>query len=181
MDTQDTAFEFRWSEKIAPRIGANLDVSGDGKLPLYGRWGRFYDWTKFRLARETFGAEIWKTYYRSLDALDVFSLGLNNLPGRDLLNPSVAGAFLDQRNPVAGLNSVDPNLKPMSQDQWSLGTDYQWSLNTILGARLIHQPLRRTVEAVAALVRGRLACIYATPSERLAQPTALVTACPALP
>ena len=35
-------------------------------------------------------------------------------------------AFRDRRSIVAGLKSVDPDLKPTSQDQWSAGADYQW-------------------------------------------------------
>jgi hypothetical protein len=41
---------------------------------------------KVDLARTAFGGEIWRTYYRSLDTLDVFSLNLSNMPGRDLWN-----------------------------------------------------------------------------------------------
>src|SRR5262249_40875085 len=144
-------------------------------------WGRFYDWTKFRLARETFGAEIWRTYYRSLDTTDVFSLSLSNMPGRDLLNPAVAGSFLEQRNAAAGLKSVEPDLKPMSPDQWSAGADYQWSRNTVLGARYIHQHLRRAVDDLAATISGQFAYIFANPGEGLAQTVPFASGRTALP
>src|SRR5206468_11587038 len=45
-DIRAYAFDFGWAEKIAPRAGASYDVYGDGKLKVFGSWGRFYDWTK---------------------------------------------------------------------------------------------------------------------------------------
>jgi hypothetical protein len=180
-DIRAAAFDFPWSGKIAPRIGASLDLYGDGKLRLSGSWGRFYDWTKLDLARRVFGGEIWKTYYRSLDTLDVFSLSLSNLPGRNLWNPSVAGAFRDQRSAAAGLNSLDPDLKQMSQDQWSAGVDYRWNTGTVIGGRYIHQSLRRTIEDLAVIVRGNAAYIYANPGEGIAATAPFTTGRTALP
>src|SRR6185295_20018332 len=104
------AFEFGWKDRFAPRLGGSYDLFGDGRIRLFGSWGRFFDWTKFDLSRSVFGGEIWRTYYRSLDTPDVFSLSLTNMPGRDLWNPGVT-AFRDRRNVAAGLNSIDPDLK----------------------------------------------------------------------
>ena len=64
---RDVAIEFGWGEKIAPRIGAAYDMFGDGRMKLFGSYGRYYDWTKYELARGTFGGDIWNTYYRPLD------------------------------------------------------------------------------------------------------------------
>ena len=179
-DIRQTAIQFAWADRLAPRIGASYDVFGDGKVRLFGSWGRYFDWTKFDLARTVFGGEIWKTYYRSLDTLDVFSLNLNNMPGRDLWNPGVT-EFRNQRSAVAGLNSVDPELKPTSQDQWSLGADYQWSTNTLVGVRYVHQNLRRAVEDLAVRVRGNAAYFYANPGEGLAVTAPFTTGLTALP
>lgn len=166
-EIQQVAFQYGWRDRIAPRFGASYDLLGDGKVRLFGSWGRYFDWTKFDLARTVFGGEIWRTYYRSLDTLDVFSLGLNNMPGRDLWNPGVT-PFRDRRNVVAGLSSVDPDLKPTSQDQWSAGADYQWRTDTVVGARYVHQTLRRAIEDLAVVVRGNASYIYANPGEGLA-------------
>src|SRR4051812_45400668 len=108
---------------------------------------------------------MWRTYYRSLDTLDVFALNLTNMPGRDLWNPAVPGAYRDRRNPVAGLQSVAKDLKPMSQDQWSGGMNYQWSRRTLMSARYTHQKLRRAIEDLPVLVGTTASYIYANPGE----------------
>ena len=82
---RDVAIQFGWSEKIAPRIGAAYDVFGDGRMKLFGSYGRYYDWTKYEVARGTFGGDIWKTYYRPLDDPTIISsINLDNMPGREL-------------------------------------------------------------------------------------------------
>jgi len=48
-------------DKIAPRVGAAYDVKGDGRLKLYGSWGRYFDWTKYELPRDSFGAD-WRPF-----------------------------------------------------------------------------------------------------------------------
>ncbi len=42
-DVKETAFEFGFGQKIAPRLGATYDVLGDGRLKAFGSWGRYYD------------------------------------------------------------------------------------------------------------------------------------------
>ena len=120
-DIQENAFEFNWGDKLAPRIGASYDLRGDGRIKLYGSWGRYFDWTKYELSRGGFGGDIWHVRYRSLDTTDVFSLSGTNLPGRDLWDPSVADSFRDFRIP--NFDTVDPNLKPMSQDALNAGVE----------------------------------------------------------
>ncbi len=63
---------------------SSYDVRGDGKLKVSASWGQYFDWTKYELSRGSFGGDIWHIYYRSLDTLDINSLNLNNMPGRDL-------------------------------------------------------------------------------------------------
>ncbi len=90
-DIRDNAFEFGWSDKIAPRLGATYDVFGDGKLKIYGSWGRYFDWVKYQLSRGSFGADYWHAYYRGLDTPDSF-----------LAFPSHPGRRRYQRNQLAG-------------------------------------------------------------------------------
>ena len=179
-DIANYAFDFSWKDKVAPRPGASVDVFGDGKMKLFGSWGRYFDWTKYELVRGTFGGDTWRTYYRSLDTLAIGTLNLSNMPGRDLFNPGVV-AFRDQRVPSFGDESVDPDIKPMSQDQFSVGTDYQWSTSIVFGARYLHNNLRRTIEDLGAVVDGNEVYIYANPGEGFAKNISSVTTATAMP
>ena len=58
-DILENAIEFGMGDKIAPRLGASYDVLGDGRFKVYGSWGRYYDWTKYELARGSFGGDTW--------------------------------------------------------------------------------------------------------------------------
>ncbi len=95
-DVQKYAIKFGFGDKLAPRLGATYDLFGDGRAKLFGSWGRYYDWTRYELVRGSFGGDIWHVFYRSLDTTDVFSLSLNNMPGRNLWS------------------STDPNALPRS-------------------------------------------------------------------
>ena len=83
-ELKDFAFKFGFQDKMAPRLGASLDVFGDGHVKVYGSWGRYFDWVKYELARGTFGGDYWRRLYRSLDLLDLASLSPSGFPGRNL-------------------------------------------------------------------------------------------------
>ena len=142
---QDYAFRFNFGDKFAPRVGASLDLLGDGRVKVSGAWGRFYDWTKYDVARGTFGGEVWHTYYRPLDTLDVLSLNLRNMPGRNLW----PAEFRNRR--VPGFDLLDQNLKPMSADNMNAGIEYQFMPQTVFTARYVRNNLRRTIEDLGAL------------------------------
>jgi hypothetical protein len=164
-DIRDTAFEFNWGDKLAPRLGASYDVRGDGRFKLYGSWGRYFDWTKYEVSRGAFGADVWKVFYRSLDTTDAFSLSGTNMPGRNLWDDN-AGSFRDNRIP--NFDSVDPDLKPMSQDAFNAGVEYQLHGNTTLTVNYAHTNLRRTIEDLGVLVGGSEEYKYVNPGEGIA-------------
>ena len=83
-DIQKYAFEFGWGEKLAPRVGIAYDVKGDGKLKLSASYGRYFDWTKYELARGAFGGDTWTTRYRTLDDPDPTKLSRAALTGTNL-------------------------------------------------------------------------------------------------
>lgn len=162
-DVKETAFEFGFAKKIAPRLGATYDVLGDGRLKAYGSWGRYFDWVKYELARGSFGGDTWLVYYRSLDTLDVYNLSLSNMPGTNLWN----GVSRDRR--VPNFNTIDPELKPMYQDATNLGLDFQLNATTMLGVNYVHNSLGRTIEDVGSLDSGGNEIYYAAnPGEGIA-------------
>jgi hypothetical protein len=172
---KDVAIEFGWGEKIAPRIGAAYDLSGNGRTKLFGSYGRYYDWTKYELARGTFGGDIWKTYYRALDDPNVIpNVNLDNMPGRDILGAS--SGFVDWRIPAFDDEVFDPNLKPMSQDSFSAGFEHQLQPTTVLSVNYIHNNLIRTIEDVGRLVEGSEVYTYGNPGEGILEDALLSTA-----
>jgi hypothetical protein len=174
-DLQENAIEFGFGDKIAPRLGFAYDVFGDGRMKAFGSYGRYFDWTKYELSRGSFGGDIWKVYYRSLDdPSQVFNLSLSNMPGSDLWGS--ASGFRDRR--VPNFESVDPDIKPMSQDSFSGGIEYQLARTTSLTVNYIHNNLVRTIEDIGLLVDGDEVYLYANPGEGTAVNALVSTATP---
>lgn len=158
---KEYAFDFGWGKKIAPRLGASFDVFGDGRLKVYGSWGRYYDWVKYELARGTFGGDYWRVRYRALDTPGVFNLNSGNLPGRDLWNPNVPDSFRNRR--VTGFDSIDPKIKPMASDLTNAGFELQLAPQTVFRASYVRNHLLRTIEDLGVLVNGDEVYYYANP------------------
>jgi hypothetical protein len=172
-DIQENAIEFGFGDKIAPRIGAAYDVFGNGRVKVFGAYGRYYDWTKFELSRGSFGGDIWKVYYRTLDDPNIVpTINLSNLPGRDLWGS--ASGFRDRRVPA--FDTLDPALKPMSQDSFNLGSEYQLGRQTVFTLNWVHNNLVRTIEDIGLLVNGDEVYLYANPGEGLATNALVSTA-----
>ncbi len=163
-DIQEVGLEFGFGEKISPRLGAAYDLFGDGRVKVFGSYGRYYDWTKYELARGTFGGDIWKQYYRTLDDPTIVnSVNLSNMPGRDIWG--AASGYQDHRVPSFGADQIDPNIKPMSQDSYSAGLEYQLGRQSVVGVNYIHNNLNRTIEDVGQIVDGSEVYTYGNPGE----------------
>ena len=160
---QDTAFHFGWGQKFAPRLGASYDVFGDGRMKVYGSWGRYYDWVKYELARGTFGGDYWRVRYYALENPNVFALTSANRPGAPLWNPAQPNSFRDRR--VPGFNTIDPKIKPMGSDNLNLGTEFRIGSDMVFRASYVRNKLLRTIEDLGVLVDGNEEYYYANPGE----------------
>ena len=152
-ELKDFAFKFGFQDKIAPRLGASLDMFGNGRVKVYASWGRYFDWVKYELARGTFGGDYWRRLYRPLDTLDLASLSPSGFPGRNLWN-NEPGGFRNLRIASFGPEAVDPNIKPMSSDLTNAGTEIQLGERSVLRVNYVHNNLRRTMEDVGVLIDG---------------------------
>ena len=160
------AFQFGFADKLAPRLGAAYDLFGDGRQKVFGSWGMYYDWTKYELARGSFGAESWCQHYRTLDTLDIGSLNLNNMPGRDIwVTP---GGCRDRRVP-SFQGSIDPDIEPMKQASTSIGYELQVDRNSVFTVHYIHNELLETIEDVGFLTpTGDEGYLISNPGKRQA-------------
>lgn len=162
-NVKEYAFQFGFGDKFAPRLGASWDVFGDGRMKVYGSWGRYYDWVKYELARGTFGGDYWRVRYYALETPNVFSLTSTNRPGAPLWNPADPTAYRDRR--VPGFNTIDPAIKPMGTDNINAGTEFRVGPQMVFRASWVHNNLLRTIEDLGVLVNGNEEYYYANPGE----------------
>lgn len=160
-DLKKYGLQFGFGERIAPRLGVSYDVTGNGRVKVYGSWGRYVDWTKYELPRDSFGSDVWRINYRALDTLDVYSFSLDNMPGTNLW--IVPNSFRDQR--VPNFDRVDPQTKPTYQDSTSVGLEYQLGKTCVLTVHYVHNDLKRVIDDVGTVVNGNAMLYIANPGE----------------
>jgi len=157
--------DFKFGDKLAPRAGFAYDLKGDGKWKLFGSWGIFYDIFKLELARGSFGGDKWIEYYYTLDTFDYNALVPSGCP------PACPGTPIrstDFRHPSFGSDAVQPGLKPMKQQEATVGMDHELSPIMAVSAHYVHKQLDRTIEDTGSLdAQGNEIYIIANPSEGL--------------
>ena len=164
------AISFGWQQKLSPRIGAAWDITGKGKQKIYASWGIFYDVMKYELPRGSFGGNVWKEYYYSLDDPNM----VNTLAAKGYVSPADAtklpGKFfetLDMRIPSndPAQNLIDPNLKPMQQRMFDLGYEHMISETLVASARFTDRRLVRVIEDTGTMTPDGEQYFIANPSE----------------
>jgi hypothetical protein len=139
---------FPMSKKIAPRLGFVWDVKGDSSLKVFGSYGLFYDVMKLEMASGSFGGTKWKSTYYAMDTYEWDKIGVDGyFPGRLLLP---APYTFDFRAP--SFDTVDPDLKPMTQQEISLGLEKRLREDLALSVRLVNKHLLWAIEDVGILL-----------------------------
>jgi len=168
---ENPGIHFGFAEKFAPRVGFAYDVRGDGKWKAYGSWGVFYDISKLEMPRGLFGADRSISYYYTLDTFDWTTMDCTGLPGS-----GCPGTFIEQvdfrhvANGVGADQLVDPDLKPIRAQEFTLGAEHQLMPSVSVGVRYVHKWLDRTIEDTGIQVPGVGEVFYiANPGEGLTQ------------
>lgn len=151
---ENPSLTFGFGEKIAPRLGFAYDVNGNGRWKTYGSWGQFYDISKLEMPRGAWGAEHWIDYHYTLDSSNWTTINCTGEPGS-----GCPGTFIEQADRRHVSNDpadplIDPNLKPIRTQEFTLGLDHELRGSMSAGVRYAHKWLNRTIEDVGIQVAG---------------------------
>jgi outer membrane receptor protein involved in Fe transport len=151
------SINFAFTDKVAPRIGGAYDVLHNGKLKIFASYGKFFDIMKYSLPRGSFGGDYWHDCVYAMDFID-FNTITPSSPGGHGCGPTfdpaagvTVGRFIENINwraPAGNATDpgVDPNLKPMSQHEFLVGTD--WAITSKMGleVRYARKRLDHTID-----------------------------------
>ncbi len=147
--------EFKFDDKLAPRVGFVYDVFGDANLKIFGSYGLYFDVMKLYSAANTFGGFKWKGAYYTLDTYEWDKIGKGGY------YPGTLMRIVDWRQ--LSIDTVDPSLKPMSQREISFGLEKKLMENLCGTVRLVQKHLRYAVEDVGVLTGWDLIYYTANP------------------
>jgi len=137
--------EFKFDEKIAPRLGFIYDVFGDTSLKIFGSFGMYYDVIKTYMPAHSYAGFKWKSAYYELNDYKWLELGPGNYPGPHIVT-------LDWRHP--SFDSTDPDMRPVNQREFSFGLEKMLMENFSGTVRVVQKSLRHTIEDVGVIVPG---------------------------
>lgn len=168
-DVPSYPINFTFGQKLAPRLGFAYDITGDGSKKVFGSWGVFYDIFKLELPRGSFGGDKWLEYYYTLDTPD-----WTNLVAAASCPPACPGTLIrgpvDFRHPSYGSDAIEPDLKPMRQQEAAFGYEHQLANNLAASVRYVHKQVDRAIEDTGSLdAAGNEIYIIANPGEGLTE------------
>jgi Carboxypeptidase regulatory-like domain/TonB-dependent Receptor Plug Domain len=142
--------DFGWGDKIAPRVGVAVDVLGNGKWKLSGSWGIFVDTLKYELARTSFAGEFWFSHVYKLSDPDVTKLNKANAGalGAEIITFDNRSAPI---NAQGQLDGIDPDIKPLSNSEWTIASEHNLGANSLLSFRFTSKHLRYGIEDIGVL------------------------------
>jgi hypothetical protein len=132
--------DFKFGDKLAPRLGFIYNVFGDSSLKIFGSYGIFYDVFKLGMAVGSYGGFKWISDYYTLDTYNWQQIGVNgNYPGTLIRSKN-------EREP--SFDSTDPDLKPVAQSEISFGLDKKLMENLSASVRFVYKHLIRAIEDI---------------------------------
>ncbi len=137
---------FSFADKLSPRVGFAYDVFGDSSLKIYGSFGIFQDVMKLNMGANGLGGLKWKSAYYTLDDWDYTRIGVDGyFPGTLLTT-------VDFRPPL--FNVIDPDMKPFTQREISLGVEKKLTEDSSLSVRLVNKKVLWAIEDVGVPIEA---------------------------
>lgn len=126
----------------APRLGFSWDVNGDSSTKIFGSAGRYYIPVYANTNVRLSGAEldVQKLYLWTGN----FAASSDQTP---VLGAQLGNTWVTSDGVVPDARTVvDPNIKPLYQDEYILGFQQQLSTDWTAGARLIYRSLKSAMD-----------------------------------
>jgi len=134
--------DFTWKNNWAPRIGVTWDPMGQGRMKVFGNWGRYFAKVPNDLAARALSADA------SVTLADYFDAQLTQ-PVPD--GVMAAGAINHLTTAGLSASTFDPNSKSTYVDEWVAGAQYDLGFDTTVGVRYMRRRFGRVLEDVGTL------------------------------
>jgi Carboxypeptidase regulatory-like domain/TonB dependent receptor len=179
---------FSWGDKVAPRIGIAWDVFKDGRMKVFGSYGKFFDIMKLNVAISSFGGQYWNICTYTLDTSNLSTIvpALNSA-GRYCVGDPATEALWKGGTTPAGLTFIEninnrafpttcntcsptstgvtPGLKPYSQHESVFGVDYQIARSLAFEARWDRRRLDHVIEDSSLINNGNETFVVGNPGQ----------------
>ncbi|RPI29483.1 MAG: TonB-dependent receptor [Acidobacteria bacterium] len=182
---------FGWFDKVVPRLGFAFDLTNDGKSKIFASYARFQDRLRFELPRGSFGGDFYRVDYFEIMPdhanYDYYTLAKILGSNPDVLGgkcPISGGSGLSKcqydyriasNDPSADIytGKVDPNMKPLTQEEFTAGYERELTGSHLLGLRYSYKNVLHAIEdAGFPTPEGSEAYIIGNPGEGLHAETA---------
>jgi hypothetical protein len=129
------------NDNFAPRLGVIWDPTNEGKAKVYASFARFYESIPMDINNRAFGAE---GYYFTDHALSACADPVHIWdPQTRKLN---CGAVVGNELSGGEKSLVEPNIKGMYSDEYTVGGEYEVIEDVALGAYYTHRNLGEVIE-----------------------------------